>query len=79
MISALQKYNIDIQRLNGLRFECYRQVSGNKQMMNQLAFYNMFKLYGITIPLESRQDFLQMMEINAPPKFYNLSMLNKIF
>lgn len=61
---------MQVQKLNGLRFECMRQsqdfyVSGTK-------FLRIFKQFGISLTQTEQRDFLDYMILGARKNTYNL-------
>lgn len=79
VMAALQSYQTDLQKLNGLRYECMRQVGGQTHLINRQHFLSIYKNYGIHLPLEQQADLMDFLALDAPPNTVNIKMLSRIF
>lgn len=55
-----------------------RHIKDGGYTINQLFFMQIFKLYGVNLPLENQQDLFNFLAIEAPKNFFNLQMLAKL-
>lgn len=77
MLALLQRYSIDPQKLNGLRYECLRNIRGN--LIPTLQFMTIYKQYGVYLTLEHQKDFFDYLSLGAAKNTFNLDMLSRLF
>ena len=80
VLQLLKRHNIEPQALNGLRFECKRQLANwRSNLISHQVFHAIFKQYGIYMTLDDQKDFFDYMRLGATKNHYNLENLTKIF
>ncbi len=77
VLAIIQRYDLDPQKLNGLRYECLRNVRGH--IIPALQFMTIYKQYGLYMTLENQRDFFDYMQLGAPKNMFNLNMLSQLF
>lgn len=76
MLASLQA-NVEVQKLNGLRFECMRQ--SQDYFLTGSKFLKIYKQYGIYLRKQEQRDLLDYLSLGARKNTYNLDQLTKLF
>ena len=76
MLNIFLSHQIDMQTLNGLRYECMRQARA--QFITCSLFLKTQKTYGVCLKTAEAKDFYDMLSLGAPKGFFNLDQLTKV-
>lgn len=76
VLATIQSHEFDIQKLNGLRYECMR-----KQQDGQIAgrkFLKIYKNFGINLNQNEQKDLFDFLGIGARKNCFNVDQLTKV-
>jgi hypothetical protein len=76
VLASLQG-NVEVQKLNGFRFECMRQ--SQDYFLTGSKFLKIYKQYGIYLRKQEQRDLLDYLSLGARKNTYNLDQLTKLF
>lgn len=76
VLNIFLAHQIDMQTLNGLRYECMRQARA--QFITCSLFLKTQKSYGVCLKTAEAKDFYDMLSLGAPKGFFNLDQLTKV-
>jgi hypothetical protein len=81
IVAMLRKHDMDVQLLNGIRYECMRQDRMRKQFPHvpKMIFMSVFKQYNLNLGIEDSDNLLNFLRIDAPKNYFNLRNMDKLF
>ena len=80
VLQLLKRHNVDPQKLNGIRFECKRQMQNwRNNIVSHFIFMNVLRQYQLYMTLDDQKDFIDFISLGATKNHFNLDNLNKLF